>query len=67
MLIDDAINNDLAQNQGLYYITRVFGVKETSLYLGIATKNNNIQHRLQGHRDWWLQSTEGKYMYVLEK
>ena len=31
--IDDAINSELANSQGLYYISRVFGEKETSLYL----------------------------------
>lgn len=50
--LDDAIDNELSDNQGLYYITRVFGKKETTLYLGIATKNNTIRHRLKGHKSW---------------
>jgi len=33
------------------------------LYLGIATKNNTIRHRLHGHRDSWLKQYRGK-IYV---
>ena len=58
--LEDAITSKLSKAQGLYYITRVFGTKETSLYLGIARKNNTIKHRLEGHRDWWLPSYRGK-------
>lgn len=58
--IDDAINSELANSQGLYYISRVFGEKETSLYLWIATKSNTIQHRLRGHRNTWLSLYRGK-------
>lgn len=54
---NEAINSELSKTQGLYYITRVFGSKETSLYLGIATKNNTIHNRLKGHNERWL------YMY----
>lgn len=61
--LEDAITSELAKIQGLYYITRVFGKKETSLYLGIARKSNTIKHRLEGHRDWWLPSYRGK-IYV---
>ncbi len=61
--IEEAIASDLSKTQGLYYITRIFGKKETSLYLGIARKNNTIKHRLEGHRDWWLPSYRGK-IYV---
>lgn len=63
LLLDDAIASDLSKKQGLYYITRVFGKKETSLYLGIARKNNMIKHRLEGHRDCWLPEYRGK-IYV---
>ena len=38
--LDEAINNVASDTQGLYYISRMFGKKETTLYLGIATKNN---------------------------
>ena len=58
--LDDAINSELSDAQGLYYISRVFGEKETTLYLGIATKNNTIQHRLKGHRNTWLSLYRGK-------
>ena len=57
---DDAIKSDATKIQGLYYITRVFGNKETSLYVGIATKNNTIKHRLEWHRDSWLYEYRGK-------
>lgn len=60
MLLEDAIASDMANTQGLYYITRVFGSKETSLYLGIATKNNTISHRLRGHKSNWLHLYRGK-------
>ena len=58
--LEEAITSGLSKTRGLYYITRVFGKKETSLYLGIARKNNTIKHRLEGHRDWWLPSYRGK-------
>ena len=61
--IDEAIASDLSNTQGLYYISRVFGNHETSLYLGIATKNNTIRHRLSEHRDTWLKQCRGK-IYV---
>ena len=61
--LENAIQDEMSKTQGLYYITRVFGEKETSLYLGIARKNNTIKHRLEGHRDWWLPSYRGK-IYV---
>ena len=63
LLIDDAIASELSNTQGLYYISRVFGSKETSLYLGIATKNNTIRHRLNGHKCSWLKQYRGK-IYV---
>ncbi len=49
-----ALHSELVKTQGLYYITRKFGVKETSLYLGIARHHNTIKHRLESHRDKWL-------------
>lgn len=63
MLLEDAIESDIANSQGLYYITRVFGNKETSLYLGIATKNNTIAHRLKSHKENWLHLYRGR-IYV---
>ena len=60
MLLDDAIESDLSNTQGLYYITRLFGAKETSLYLGIATRDNTIRHRLRGHKSYWLPEYRGK-------
>jgi len=55
-----ALKSDLAKGQGLYYITRIFGEKETSLYLGIARYHNTIKHRLEAHRDNWLSEKRGE-------
>lgn len=63
MQLDEAIKSNLSNTQGLYYLSRVFGNHETSLYLGIATKNNTIKHRLRGHRDTWLKLYRGQ-IYV---
>ena len=52
--LEDAIASDLSNTQGLYYISRVFGNKETSLYLGIATQRNTIRNRLKNHSEHWL-------------
>ena len=60
--LKEAIKSDLSNMQGLYYITRVFGRKETSLYLGIARYNNTIRHRLKGHRNSWLTFYRGRKM-----
>lgn len=60
---DEALQSDLTKTQGLYYITRKFGTKETSLYLGIARYNNTIKHRLESHRDKWLYEYKGQ-IYV---
>ncbi len=60
LLLDDAIKSNLSKTQGLYYITRISGNKETSLYMGIATKNNTISHRLKGHKDSWLNLYKGQ-------
>ena len=60
---DDALKSELAKTQGLYYITRKFGAKETSLYLGIARYGNTIRHRLESHRDNWLYEYRGQ-IYV---
>ena len=58
--LSEAMSNDLSKIQGLYYITRMFGDKETSLYLGIARYENTIRHRLRGHDNTWLSSYRGK-------
>ena len=63
MTFEEALQSDLTKEQGLYYITRVFGHKETSLYLGIARYHNTIKHRLEAHRDNWLPAYRGQ-IYV---
>ena len=67
LLLDDAISSDLSNIQGLYYISRVFGEKETSLYIGIATQNNTISHRLKAHKEDWLKLYRGKIFVRLGK
>lgn len=62
LLLDEAISSDLSIQQGLYYISRVFGKKETSLYLGIATNNNTIRNRLKDHSESWLNLYRGKIL-----
>ncbi len=59
MTIDEAIADDSSDTRGLYYISRVFGKKETTLYLGIATHKNTIRHRLRAHKSWWLKEYRG--------
>ena len=59
LTLDEAIASKKSNSKGLYYISRVFGNKETTLYLGIATKNNTIRHRLKGHKSWWLKEYRG--------
>lgn len=61
ILIEDAIESPLAYNSGLYYITRVFGSNETSLYLGKATRT--IRTRLIAHDRDWVHEYRGK-IYV---
>ncbi len=63
LLLHDAIKSDIAQKQGLYYITRFWGKNESSIYLGKATKLNTIKHRLESHRDSWISNYRGK-IYV---
>ena len=63
--LDEAIASNISDIQGLYYITRVFGKKETSLYLGIATRENTVRHRLQGHKVNWVHLYRGrKYVRI---
>lgn len=59
MPLADAIRSPLSDIQGLYYITRVFGGKETSLYLGIARYHNTVRRRLEAHRNNWLPAYRG--------
>lgn len=65
LLIEDAITSSLSRQAGLYYITRLFGVKETSLYIGKAT--NTIRQRLQSHNKDWVHYYRGKIFVRLGK
>lgn len=52
LLIEDAIASPLSHQAGLYYITRLFGAKETSLYIGKSA--NTIRQRLKSHNKDWV-------------
>lgn len=58
--IHEAIISNISLTTGLYYITRIFGGNETSLYIGVAKGNNTIRHRLKAHIDDWLYLYRGK-------
>lgn len=61
MPFEVACRSELAQRTGLYYITRVHGEKESSLYLGIARLNNTINHRLKSHQNNWMPLYRGAF------
>ncbi|MEG1875906.1 MAG: hypothetical protein RR185_10120, partial [Angelakisella sp.] len=65
LLLEDAIASPLSHQAGLYYITRLFGTKETSLYIGKAT--NTIRPRLQSHNKEWVHNYRGKIFVRLGK
>lgn len=48
--IDDVIDNVPDNKIGLYYITRRFNGKESSLYMGESV--NSIKNRLRSHKNW---------------
>jgi len=56
--VDDAIEHKDSLYPGLYYITRVLHGKETSLYIGKATRT--IRERLISHRKEWLSNRYGE-------
>ena len=58
MQIDEAIEQEDSRYPGLYYITRVLHGKETSLYIGKATRT--IRERLISHRKEWLSNRYGE-------
>lgn len=61
LLIEDAITSSLSLESGLYYITRLFRMKETSLYIGKST--NSIRSRIRAHDRQWVHDYRGK-IYV---
>ena len=64
-LIDEAIDSEDSRHPGLYYITRVLHSKETSLYIGKATRT--IRERLISHRKEWLSNHYGEKRVRLGK
>lgn len=66
MLVDDMIDSEDSLQAGLYYITRILHDKETSLYIGKATRT--IRERLKDHqrgKNEWLTNRYGeKYVRI---
>ena len=58
--VDSAIESEASLNPGLYYITRIWGENETSLYIGKASRT--IRERLIDHKKQWLPLYRGKLM-----
>lgn len=58
--VDAAIESEATLNPGLYYITRIWGENETSLYIGKASRT--IRERLIDHKKHWLPLYRGKLM-----
>ena len=58
--VDAAIESEASLNPGLYYITRIWGENETSLYIGKASRT--IRERLIDHQKHWLPLYRGKLM-----
>ena len=58
--VDAAIESEASLNPGLYYITRIWGENETSLYIGKASRT--IRERLIDHKKHWLPLYRGKLM-----
>ena len=58
--VDAAIESEASLNPGLYYITRIWGENETSLYIGKASRT--IRERLIDHKKLWLPLYRGKLM-----
>ena len=50
--VDSAIASSLSLMPGVYYITKIHGDVETSLYIGKAS--NTIRERLKDHQKKWL-------------
>ena len=66
VLVDEMIDSEDSLQVGLYYITRMLHGKETSLYIGKATRT--IRERLIDHRrgrNEWLSNRYGeKYVRI---
>ena len=58
MLVEDMIESEDSLHAGLYYITRMLHGKETSLYIGEATRT--MKERLVQHRKEWLSNRYGE-------
>jgi len=63
MTVEEAILSGESLHPGLYYITRILHGKETSLYIGKATRT--VRERLIDHRRKWLSNRYGnKYVRI---
>ncbi len=61
--INELLSSDEANDVGIYYITRLFGTKETDIYIGKSTVS--FKSRLEAHylKDKWLSEYRGQ-IYV---
>ena len=61
--LDLAMSMIGSQQPGLYYITRLWGSHETSLYIGKASRT--IRERLEDHKKHWLHLYSGQILVRL--
>ena len=61
--LDLAMSMIGSQQPGLYYITRLWGSHETSLYIGKASRT--IRERLEDHKKHWLHLYRGQILVRL--
>ena len=61
--LDLAMSMIGSQQPGLYYITRLWGSHETSLYIGKASRT--IYERLDDHKKHWLHMYRGQILVRL--
>ena len=61
--LDLAMSMIGSQQPGLYYITRLWGSNETSLYIGKASRT--IRERLEDHKKHWLHLYRGQILVRL--
>lgn len=58
---DSVLGSQAVEGVGIYYISRIFGDKETLLYIGKSTAS--FRSRLKNHKEEWLDSYKGtKYV-----
>jgi redox-sensitive bicupin YhaK (pirin superfamily) len=55
-----SLKHYLSSENGLYQISRLFGKKETLIYIGIVkSPNRTFKQRLKEHHKYWMQNYRG--------